>query len=417
MTNRDIMKFKTTVLWGATVAISFIAGGVLVPNGTMLSKSTVKPLEKSSTTLSSHPFDSHTEDKPAVSSDLASTLSFELNKSDDYIPDYLVLYQLLADVVNMDEDELISLLNQLAPAQNKAFQSIFEIFAKKFPQSAVLFVASVNGEEKAIDKLLSYALKRWASISPQDAYQWYIENLKNVEHDTQRFYVSSAASSIFSSLAEQDVMMAVELLIENQHSEGVVRRAIKKMAQQMSSPEIIVFLDSLLLHQDNSLAFTALDQLVSISKEDAMYWYASIQDTNQQKIFRDRIYSAWAKQDLMSATDFLYDQSSETEKDKSLFRMMLMFSRSDPELGLQWLNKHKGINQQEGLYGLMYGATRKFPEFVEKHIDSLQDSHQKKRISENLVRKLAKVNHERAMKFINSSPYREQLLALYNGNS
>lgn len=411
------MKVKTTVLWGATVAVSFIAGGVLVPNGTTLSNSTDKPIEINRTTFSSQSFDSNTEDKLAVSPDLASTLSLELNKSDDYIPDYLVLYQLLADVVNMNEDELISLLNQLAPAQNKAFQSIFEIFAKKFPQSAVSFVASVNGEQRAIDKLLSYALKRWATESPQEAYQWYLDNLKNAEHDTKRYYVGSAGSAILALLAEQDVMIAVELLIANQHSEGVVRRAIKKMAQQMSSPEIIVFLDSLLLHQDNSLAFTALDHLVSISKEDAMYWYASIQDSNQQKVFRDRIYSTWARQDLMSATDFLYDQSSETEKDKSLFRMMLMFSRSDPELGLQWLNKHKGINQQEGLYGLMYGATRKFPEFVEKHIDSLQDSHQKKRISENLVRKLAKVNHERTMKFINSSPYREQLLALYNGNS
>jgi len=411
------MKTKFTIAWIVTVIASFFAGGMFMPQQINISNIEENSAEKSATSAVANVTKQTEIGHANISSDIAKKLSEELNKSDDELQDYITLYKLLADVVNMERNDFIDLLEQLAPAENKAFKAVFKIFAKRFPEEAVYYSLTASGEQNAVEWASLYALKRWSTIAPEEAYVWYVDNLKPLESDKNKYYIRHAATALLSKIAEKDVNRAIELLLDNKHNEDVAKSSIREMAQNMEPAEVIGFLDILMPHNNNSLVFPALEHLTKESLEDALYWYRSLHDTNQKKVFREQMYSAWYRYDIVAASDFMYAESSNFENSRNFYRVIFSFSLKDPQLGLDWIKSHPSLNQQQAIALLFSGTAGKDSDFVESNLSLLQDTQQKLRVSKQLVRIYEKISHERAMKFINSSPYREQLLSYYNSNA
>ena len=433
------MSLNKTVLWAATVVMSFAAGYYLAftnvtrPISANTNLTNELPVSNNSQTPTSLILAADNTQPNALPvapdanagivqdlvgadidvNDMIVMLKNELHNEEGETSDYAQLAKAWSLISTLDQGQLFAALSMLQAdfdnLENRELVGmLLNEYARYAPNEAISLVEQSVNELGKKSFYVRKVLAQWSKQDAHAAFNWYEQN----QASYQRFS-SGFVNDVFKGLAANDIYDAIDKLNDLSSDRLTTRRAISGITANMggSSADFAALLEHARL-QNNEQTNRAI--VAEWSKNDpyaAIEWLDS-QTLNdelmQQTVLNNWMYSAG--ENTSAAADWYLQQSQSDNYDKRLNTVMQSFARTNPDAGLYWLNQTALADKQNALVNLISSTAGINQDFAIKHIPMIENEAEKLKISMRVYRSLNYNNPQKAQQFADSSPFKQQLL-------
>jgi hypothetical protein len=314
-------------------------------------------------------------------------------------------------IENLSEVELLTTLNLIKGGLNKTnnvqlLSLLIGRLATFDPTEAINFI------EKHIDKpqikmaVMMSALSSWVQEDPLSAYYWYMDPNNN---DLNNTLTSMGLVTIFNGLAASDPNSAFDKLIElNDSGKNTSIAAIGFCQSLENKKDFIQFIERSDELNNLKIKKSILTNWVLQNPLDAIEWSNSIEDQEQKKELQNTIFTAWSSTEPANAANWFIEKANESEKQSRATEIIETWNvHQDPKAALSWLDQQTTFDTQSSLIKLLNSSIYTNPKFAMDNLDRLTSAKDKANISFRIYQSLQRESMEKAVKFLESSPYQE----------
>lgn len=327
----------------------------------------------------------------------------------------LLKKRIYQSINTLAEDEVLKLL-LLYKNKNINQYITKHLLLKKYaeynPQSAIAYVQRNIKTENSKNRSFMDVLRVWAKNSPELAYAWYIDALKNSSSIDKLDKSHIGFRSIFENLAKQDISDAMLKLTDLQDNYKDLELATKGVMDSFDQrADFIAFIDQSSDINSVFIRRTVIQDWLIYKPEEMSIWLETQPETLEKQTLQKRVFSRWVgRGESQKAAIWYLNTASSENKRQYLETIVRAWRKDQPQAALNWIKHQKEINTQTSINLLLSSASYSQPNFVKENLGLIDNIQLQQRVAFRLyLTYLGKESPMVAENYLTDSAHKEYI--------
>jgi hypothetical protein len=321
-------------------------------------------------------------------------------------------------VGDLSEAQLIAIVQDLSSAnikENKAaFSILYSRYAEINPTAALDFAMTNIADQDLKNALLSTSLINLASQDPLAAYERFV-SLTSSRQSTagiKKMQLSGSLIATFSSLAKQDLSLAIDKLNEIIELGYSARMPVMGLTDHIDSKQD--FVDLLVLTEalnNHVVEEGIIDKWASQNPEQVSDWLLEEYAGENLERLKDSFVRAWSYHDREGSGNWLVDNTASDKVGQKVVKFLDSWSWDNPEAAMQWFSKQpNAVYNQKTFSEFINDAAFLNPQFATKYMSYLDGEKPKEELAKRIYQGFKRNSTQQANDFLEQSPFKDEIL-------
>lgn len=324
-------------------------------------------------------------------------------------------------IANLSKSDITGLLRNLsvenAQTNATALNILFSRYAEMNPLAAIEFAVTQVPNTSNKTAFLTVGLVSLAKQDPLAAYDNYLQISNTLPNQSSRdnYVLKGTLMTIFSSLAEQDMPLAIDKLRQMSQSSGQVLMPVYGITQALETQQDYTDLLTLTSKIDNheiEQHIIAQWQWTRQNPEQVGEWLLNTYSDNRFDELKSSFISAWSQQNRNKCGDWLVAHSAPDKVAEDVVNFLRAWSWDNPEAAMTWLEQQPTNVYNQNVFSQFLGDVAfSQPQFTARYLNFVDSEKQRSAIAFRIYQGLKRKSTSQAAEFLNQSDFKDDILS------
>ena len=321
-------------------------------------------------------------------------------------------------VGELSEVQLLAVIQELSNTGVKENQSALMMLFSRYTEinaaAAIDFAKTEIGDERLQSAMLNISLISLAQQDPLASYDHFIR-LTDAQQNIARasnMHLTGSLMPIFSSLAKQDLSLAIDKLYELNKLGHKLMLPMWGLTQNLESKQEFVDLLTLTKSLDNhEIEEGIISKWTRHNPEEVGAWLLEDYDGERLEQLKYNFIMTWASNDREKSGNWLIDNTAPDKVQRKVVNFLRSWAWDEPKAAMQWFSKQpNAIYNQRTFAEFIDNAAHSKPQFAMKYMSYLDSKKDQQRLSETIYQGLKRKSTQQAKDFLEQSPFKDEIL-------
>ena len=322
-------------------------------------------------------------------------------------------------IANLSESDITGFLRNLsvenAETNATALNILFSRYAEMNPLAAIEFAVTQVPNTSNKTAFLTVGLVSLAKQDPLAAYDNYLQISNTLPNQSSRdnYVLKGTLMTIFSSLAEQDMPLAIDKLRQMSQSSGQVLMPVYGITQALETQQDYTDLLTLTSKIDNhEIEQHIIAQWTRQNPEQVGEWLLNTYSDNRFDELKSSFISAWSQQNRNKSGDWLVAHSAPDKVAEDVVNFLRAWSWDNPEAAMTWLEQQPTNVYNQNVFSQFLGDVAfSQPQFTSRYLNFVDSEKQRSAIAFRIYQGLKRKSTSQAAEFLNQSDFKDDILS------
>lgn len=225
-------------------------------------------------------------------------------------------------------------------------------------------------------------------------------------------HLTGSLMPIFSSLAKQDLSLAIDKLYELNKLGHKLMLPMWGLTQNLESKQEFVDLLTLTKSLDNhEIEEGIISNWTRHNPEEVGAWLLEDYDGERLEQLKDNFILTWASNDREKSGNWLIDNTAPDKVQRKVVNFLRSWAWDEPKAAMQWFSKQpNAIYNQKTFAEFINDAASSNPQFAMNYMSYLDSKKDQQRLSETIYQGLKRRSTQQAKDFLEQSPFKDEIL-------